>query len=140
MVKVWQIWPRVAQGLEITVFSYTVLMFLTVVFMNFVVDEAHQPLDFYSNKLRTRPYWLVIIVLALGGCAFAAYYTDRTKQLNENLPEIAIASYLQGLLLGVLEFARESAAAALTSTLLYTFVGATLVMVTLVPTVPMDRP
>lgn len=116
------------------------LLFVWTVFINFIAKEAIQPLDFYSNKLRTRPYWLVIVVVVLGGGLAANFLTGKLKLLNEGLPEVAVAMYLQALCIGLMTLFQGSAATALTALCLYGFVGSALCMVALAPTLPFNRP
>lgn len=133
-------WSGIAKLMFLGALGYVMLIFLWTAFVNFIVDEAHQPIDFYSNKLRTRPYWLIIELLLLGGVLGGVFMSGQTETLNNGLPEVAIACYLEGIVIGMVELGRVSAATSLTSMLLYTLVGPALVMVTLVPTLPLNRP
>jgi len=133
-------WPGISSMVCLGTIGYIMLLSVWTIFINFISDEAHQPLDFYSNKLRTKPYWLVIELVVLGGGIAGVYQTNQMKVLNEGLPEVAIACYLQGLVIAFSTSFGCSAATSLTAMLLYFFVGPALCMVTLVPTLPMNRP
>lgn len=133
-------WSGVAEMVCLGAMGYIVVCIVWTIIINFIVAEALQPLDFYSNKFRTRPYWLLIEVVLLGGGLAGMHQSGQTKVLNDGLPEIAIAVYLQGILIGIAMLAKISAAASMTAMLIYAFVGPGLCMVTLVPTLPTNRP
>jgi len=133
-------WAAVAKLVCLGTIFFIMLLFVLTIFSNFIADEAHQPLDFYSNKLRTRPYWLMLLILFLGGGIGGVYNTGQTNALNEGLPEVAIACYLEALVIGISALVKESAGTALTSMLLFLLVGSSLCLVSLVPTLPVNRP
>lgn len=133
-------WPGVAELILLGTMGFVALLVVMTIFVNFLVDEAHQPIDFYSNKLRTRPYWLLIEIVVLGGGLCGVYFANMAKTLNDGLPEIAIACYLEGLAIGMTQLGRVSAASSLTSLCIYGFLAPCLCMITLVPTFPVNRP
>jgi len=133
-------WPGIAQMMWLGVMGYVMLSFVWTIFINFVADEAHQPLDFYSNKLRTRPYWLILEILVLAGATAGVNQSGQAKSFNDGLPEVAIACYLEGFIIALSELVQNSAATSLTAMVIYVFVGPGLCMVTLVPTLPLNRP
>lgn len=133
-------WPGVAQFTFIITMLFVGVMSIMTIVVNFFIDEARQPIDFYSNKIRTRPYWLVLEILLLGGGLLGVFFTGQTEDLQDQVPELAIACYLQGLAIGMTQFGNLSAASSLTAMVLYAFISPCLVMVTLIPTLPMNRP
>lgn len=134
------VWQPVAQGLSFLGAAFVAITLILTVFMNFCTDERHHPLDFYSNKIRTRPYWLLIELVLLAGILVAVFLVKLPQQINDNLPEVAIAAYAQGLIIGVSELTGESASASFTSMVLYAFVCCAIVVMTLIPTLQFARP
>lgn len=138
-VKV-RFWPGVAQFTFISTMLFVAVMSVMTIVVNFFIDEARQPIDFYSNKIRTRPYWLILEILLLGGGLLGIFFTGRTDDLHNQLPELAIACYLQGFAIGMAQFGNLSAASSLTAMVIYAFISPCLVMVTVIPTLPLNRP
>lgn len=109
-------------------------------FRNFLSDELYHPLDFYSNKLRTRPHYLALVLGVLGGGAVLILFSGILWTVFDTLPELGFAVQLQALVLGAVMIVRESAAAGLVATALNAFVAAGTARIATIPDMPSDQP
>lgn len=135
------VWETAAQVLGVTFLVAVVLPMVSFVYMNFVVAEEKHPLDYYSNRLRTRPFYFVGILgffAALGTTAIV--FPDVSGFVIGAFPELAVAMYLQGLVIVGILLRRESAAAALTGALFYSIAGIATALIVTIPEIPVDRP
>ncbi|OLP95238.1 hypothetical protein AK812_SmicGene22660 [Symbiodinium microadriaticum] len=104
--------------------------------VNFVGDEAYHPLDFFSNKMRTRPYWYLAVVAATGGLLGLDMASGYLEELSNALPELVVCTNLQGfVLVGTMMFS-ESAGAAMVTMLAHMIVTKGFVVVITIPTAP----
>eukprot|EP00929_Paragymnodinium_shiwhaense_P101249 TRINITY_DN64199_c0_g1_i4.p1 TRINITY_DN64199_c0_g1~~TRINITY_DN64199_c0_g1_i4.p1 ORF type:complete len:275 (+),score=34.77 TRINITY_DN64199_c0_g1_i4:72-827(+) len=108
--------------------------------VNYIGAEEHHPLDWYSNKMRTRPYWFVLEVLFFGSVAAGLWFGSQLEFFCSLIPELLIAVDSLGLVIGVVVLFGESAAATLTAWAIYTFVSACIVIIIIIPTPPVSRP
>lgn len=109
-------------------------------FVNFAGDEVNHPLDFYSNKIRTRPYWFLLMVVIFVALTAFASTGGRMSLFLDHQPELAIAAFLLGFAIGVTVLVRLSAGAALAAMIAYPLVAAATVAIVLIPTLHIDRP
>lgn len=133
-------WILLAQVLSIFTLGFVILVFIWFLFINFLAEEEQQPLDFYSNKLRLRPPYIVFTFLAFTGIALSISITPRLGLMVHKLPELLIAAYLLGLLIGCNVLFFESAAACLVAMLAYAFVGPATALISMIPTLNARRP
>jgi len=133
-------WAPIAELCQWTTFVVVALPAARFLYQNFVVREINHPLDYYSNRLRTKPpIFLFIIVVLLGGAGLSAN-TGELSQFLGTVPELAIVVYLQGWMHMISAWFTISAAAGLVAALLYAIAGACAVLVVLIPTPPGDEP
>jgi MFS family permease len=133
------LWKTLAEVLAYVCNAFVILVAMWCLFINFVADESHHPLDYYSNKMRTKPYWVIIVSFVLFGLMGAVYGANSTKSLNETLPEVAISCYLEGLIIGSVALFGESAATAVVACILYFFVAGCITTMVLIPTLDFTR-
>merc|ERR1712032_982383 len=93
----------------------------------------------YSNKIRTRPYWFLLMVFGFVALTVLAATGGRLSLFLDYQPELAIAAFLQGFAIGGTVLVRLSAGAALTAMIAYPALAAATVAIVLIPTLPMDR-
>lgn len=134
------LWVVLAWGMNYASVISVGSVFLWFVFINFFGDEDSQPLDYYSNKLRARPYLVVFMLLIFLGIGLVCGITDRLELMRQLLPELLIAAYLQGYAIFGSILVLESSAAALVAALAYSFVSAATAVITVIPTLPARRP
>lgn len=130
----------VCNGLSFISLIMVGLTVLWFAFLNFVANEVYHPLDFYSNTLRTKPYWYMIEVVLLGGIVAGVASTGQLGTFHKFLPELASAIYLQGLAITLVVALSLSAGAAMTAQLAYAFTAACLTLIVTIPTAPGKRP
>jgi len=105
-------------------------------FINFLGDELYHPLDFFSNKLRTRPYWYVLVLAFLAGLLGMDMATGDWAELAKTLPELAVATNVQGFVLVGTMMMFESAGAAMVTMLAHMIFTKGLVVIVTIPTPP----
>jgi len=135
------IWETAAEVLGWTYLVVVSLLLLWFGTMNFIVDEKYHPLDFYSNLLRTRPFWYILIFVFFASVFASALLSEHAFGfLVGAFPELAVAMYLQGLIAvgGLLR--RESTAAALAGALLYSLTATATALMVTIPDLPVERP
>mmetsp|Transcript_53505 Transcript_53505/g.171459 ORF Transcript_53505/g.171459 Transcript_53505/m.171459 type:complete len:243 (+) Transcript_53505:132-860(+) len=135
--ETWEVAAQVFGYVSLVYVGLTSSWFLVV---NFLAAEESQPLDYYSNKLRIRPYWYALIILALVAVTLAVSITDQLGLLVKTLPELVVTAYLQGLTIAATVGLFESSAAALVSMLFYVVVGTATLLIVTIPTPPFGRP
>jgi len=134
------LWVVLAQGLGYVSAAFGAFVFLWFVFINFLAGEEHQPLDYYSNKVRMRPYLVLVFLIVLAGIPLLISITDRLGLMVNLLPELLIAAYLQGLGITGSILVLESAAASVIAMTAYAFISTGTVLITLIPTFQARRP
>jgi hypothetical protein len=87
--------------------------------VNFGGDERKHPLDYFSNKLRSRPHVFFLTVAALVACALLPVVMGINDEMAESLPGLAAVIYGLGLAIFCKVSASESTAAGLMALLLY---------------------
>lgn len=105
-------------------------------FINFLGDELYHPLDFFSNKMRTRPYWYFLVLAATGGLLSIDMASGYLDELSNTLPELVVCTNLQGFVLVGRMMLSESAGAAMVTMLAHMIITKGLVVIVTVPTAP----
>jgi len=126
-------WMFVARICWIAAYGVTAFSALWFAFVNFLGDEANHPLDFLSNKLRSRPYWYLLVLFGLGGLVGADIFSGEVEELQSTLPELMVALNVEGFLLVGTMMLKESAAAGMVTMLLHIIVSKGLVLIVSIP-------
>lgn len=105
---------------------------------NYLADEIHHPLDYFSNKLRSRPHVYVMVTAGLTICAAAPVVLGISAALLDALPELAAVVYGLGLAIYGIVWSRESTAAGLLALLLYAPLALATVLIVMSPVITED--
>eukprot|EP00930_Biecheleria_cincta_P057202 TRINITY_DN43177_c0_g1_i1.p1 TRINITY_DN43177_c0_g1~~TRINITY_DN43177_c0_g1_i1.p1 ORF type:complete len:265 (+),score=48.79 TRINITY_DN43177_c0_g1_i1:27-821(+) len=127
-------WMLVARICWLSAYGVTAFSALWFAFINFLGDEANHPLDFLSNKLRTRPYWYLLVLFGLGGLVSADIFSGEVEELQSTLPELMVSVNLEGFMLVGTMMLNESAAAGMVVMLLHIIISKGLVLIVSIPT------
>mmetsp|Transcript_99369 Transcript_99369/g.259093 ORF Transcript_99369/g.259093 Transcript_99369/m.259093 type:complete len:274 (-) Transcript_99369:179-1000(-) len=100
---------------------------------NFLVAEVYHPLDYFSNKLRSRPHVFLLAALGLALCAALPSVLGISAALLAALPDLAAVVYGLGLVIFVKVWTQESTAAGLLALLLYAPVSFATVLIVMSP-------
>ncbi|CAJ1332782.1 unnamed protein product [Effrenium voratum] len=129
-------WVQSSQVCFYAAYGTTGLAAVWFAFINFIGDELHHPLDFFSNKMRTRPYWYLLVLAATGGLLGLDMASGYLDELSKTLPELVVCTNLEGfVLVGTMMFA-ESAGAAMVTMLAHMIITKGLVVIVTIPTAP----
>eukprot|EP00927_Polykrikos_kofoidii_P045750 TRINITY_DN39842_c0_g1_i1.p1 TRINITY_DN39842_c0_g1~~TRINITY_DN39842_c0_g1_i1.p1 ORF type:complete len:249 (+),score=30.16 TRINITY_DN39842_c0_g1_i1:47-793(+) len=131
--------PVVAQMLRWVYIGVTCVVAFWFILINFLGDERTHPLDYYSNKLRTRPYLFAAEILFLAASMGILIASGQLQLFEQALPEVAIAVQAQGLVIAVNVLLKVSSAASLTSVGFYIFTGAISVVIIISASLPIKR-
>lgn len=126
-------WVVLAQVLSYCTAIFVAIVYIWFVLINFLLGEEHQPLDYYSNKVRMRPYLVIVFLFVLAGIPLAIGISDRLETMVKLLPEVMIAAYLQGITIAGSILVSESAAASVVAMTAYAFISPATVVITLIP-------
>jgi hypothetical protein len=105
---------------------------------NFVADEAYHPLDYFSNKMRSRPHVFLLVAVGLAVCAMLPVVLGISAALLTALPDLAAVVYGLGLVIFGRVWTRESTAAGLLALLLYAPVSFATVLIVMSPVLTED--
>lgn len=127
-------WQLSSEVCFLAAYGTTALAAVWFAFINFLGDELHHPLDFFSNKLRTRPYWYIIVLMAFAGLLVFDNASGEMTELQNTLPELVVTIYVEGFMLVGTMMMKESAGAAMVTMLGHMIVSKGLVItVTILP-------
>jgi|Transcript_85580 hypothetical protein len=133
------VWVDFAYMLGMAAFGVLIAIAVLFVYTNFIQPEMYHPLDWYSNKLRTRPHNFLGLIFIFGISSMVIMVTG-SLPLMLKVPELAVAVYLQGFMIMVVMIAKESTATALCALLLYEFMCIASVLIVMIPDVPGNEP
>lgn len=133
------LWEAASKVLMFVSAIMTGIIFVKFFIINFIAIEKYHPLDYFSNKMRTKPPCCLLMMVALGGSMWGLILSGQLMLFMQMLPEVAIAVYAQGIIICVKIFVGYSAAAALVAVLLYAVVSIVNIMAVMVVTPP-DEP
>lgn len=126
-------WMLVARICWFAAYGVTAFSALWFAIINFLGDEINHPLDFLSNKLRTRPYWYLLVLFGLGGLVGADIFSGEVEELQNTLPELMVSVNVEGFLLVGTMMLKESAAAGMVTMLLHILISKGLVLIVSIP-------
>ncbi|CAE8701510.1 unnamed protein product, partial [Polarella glacialis] len=129
-------WQNAAVVCFASAFVLTAIAAVWFAMINYVGNELYHPLDFFSNKLRTRPYWFALTIVGVGLMLLIDTVSGEMDALTSVLPELAVAQNLQGFVSVVSMMYNESAGAALVTMLLHQVFSKTMVLIITVATPP----
>mmetsp|Transcript_39203 Transcript_39203/g.73106 ORF Transcript_39203/g.73106 Transcript_39203/m.73106 type:complete len:255 (-) Transcript_39203:66-830(-) len=129
-------WMSSAQVCFYAAYGTTGLAAVWFAAINFLGDEIYHPLDFFSNKMRTRPYWYLLVLAATGGLLGLDMASGYLNELSTALPELVVCTSLEGFLLVGTMMLSESAGAAIVTMLAHMIIKKGLVIIVTIPTAP----